>query len=274
MTQGVVQSVDRAMRLLWEVHDRPGISLTEASGGVGLLPSTALRLLSTLEQHGVVERDRSTRGFRVGANALALGSAAGTSNGLIAIRLEPAVRALAAAVREQVSLAVLAGRSVEHMVTIDGADLAGHELLLRAPGARRDTNLNATALGKVFLAFAPEHMADELIGGLSFIATAGHTITEADKFRRDLKQVRRQGYAYSIDENTAHVAGVAAPVTSADRTRCVAAVAVHGPSVRLTADRLRSITPTVTAAGEECSQLVAGLLRLPNGDHPGTRLRA
>lgn len=255
MTQ-TVQAVDRALRLLWEVHARPEASLTELSSTVGLLPSTALRLLSTLERHGVVERDTMTRGFRMGPSALALGGGTSNRNALTSARLEPVVQRLSHTVLEQVSLAVLAGRLVERVLTVDGAREGGHEVILRPNRGRLDGNLNATALGKVFLAFAADPVADDIISSLSFVATASRTITDPETLRKHLRRVRQQQIAYSIAENTQHVAGVAAPILSSDRKRCLAAIAVHGPSSRLNAKHLRDIAPILRAAAVECTLIL------------------
>lgn len=256
MQKAVVQSVDRALRLMWQVRDRPGITLTELSAAGSLLPSTALRLMGTLEHHRLVERDRVTKGYRLGPAALSLaGNGGGPADMSLSVRLEPAVEELAAHTGEQTSLAILEGRCVQHLLTIDGASRAGQEVILRSPRGRRDANLNATALGKVFLAFAPTEVVEDILHGLTFEQTAEHTITDPEQFRRHLAQVRRRGHAFSIEENTNLVAGVAAPIRRDDVV--VAALAVHGPSARLTPSRLRAIAPDVVAAAGKCSAMLA-----------------
>jgi DNA-binding IclR family transcriptional regulator len=252
MTQNVVQSVDRALRLMWQVRDHPGITLTALSSAGELLPSTTLRLMGTLQQHRLVERDRATKGYRLGPAAFSLsGDSHNRSNISLAARLQPIVDELAGAVHEQVSLAVLEGRCVEHILSIDGASQAGQELILRSPRGRRDANVNATALGKAFLAHAPADVRDDIIAGLSFEKTASDTITDAEELRRHLAQVRRRGCAFSINENTDLVAGVAAPIRQNEIV--IAALAVHGPSARLSASRLRAIAPVVRKAAADCS---------------------
>lgn len=251
-----VKSVDKALRLLWEVHARPGISLTGLSTKLGLQASTALRLLVTLERHALVTRDPASKGFSVSPAVQALASGAGSPAALIAARLRPVARRLAETVHEQVSIAVLSGRSVEHVLKIDGAAAVGQDLILRPDQPRRDSNLNATALGKVFLSFAPDSVADDIIDNLTLQATATNTITDLTILRRHLDRIRRQKVAYSIRENTEHVSGVAAPILITGDHHCVAAIAVHGPSIRLRASRLRDITPLVRAAGVECARLL------------------
>ncbi|TIO87384.1 MAG: MarR family transcriptional regulator, partial [Mesorhizobium sp.] len=52
-----VQSLDRALRILAIVADASGLSLSEIAARSGIAASTAYRMLTTLENHGMVEFD-------------------------------------------------------------------------------------------------------------------------------------------------------------------------------------------------------------------------
>ena len=78
------------MDLLAEVCDQGEISLADCARRAGLAPSTALRLLRTLEASGLVSRD--DRGlFQAGLRLIQLGAAALGRQSLVA-RAEPAMR--------------------------------------------------------------------------------------------------------------------------------------------------------------------------------------
>lgn len=69
---GNVRAVDRAFALLLAFgEDDPALSLAEAARRAGLHVTTALRLLGTLERHGVVQRVPG--GYALGAQLLVLG---------------------------------------------------------------------------------------------------------------------------------------------------------------------------------------------------------
>ncbi|MCL2393644.1 MAG: helix-turn-helix domain-containing protein, partial [Acidimicrobiaceae bacterium] len=51
-----VQSVDRALRLVEILAGRQAAGVTELASVLGVHKSTASRLLSTLERHGIVEQ--------------------------------------------------------------------------------------------------------------------------------------------------------------------------------------------------------------------------
>jgi IclR family acetate operon transcriptional repressor len=73
---GSTRTVERALGLLAEVCAEESLTLTECARRAQLPPSTALRLLRTLEASGFVERDRDgsfhsgTRVIQIGATAL------------------------------------------------------------------------------------------------------------------------------------------------------------------------------------------------------------
>lgn len=255
MTQPPVQSVDRALRLLWGVHKRPGATLSELAASAGLIPSTTLRLLATLERHELVERDAATRGYRVGPGAIVLAGVVNAAHEHIRETLEPRLRTLAHAAREQAAIGALEGNSYRHIAVVDGATSAGEDVILRPPGTRRHPNLNATAIGKVLLAHARPELAEELISQLTFERTASRTITDAGQLRRQLELVRRNRYATSVDENTDQVRGIAAPIRDGTGD-VVAALSVNGPTTRLPRSRLRELLPLLRQGAEDCSALL------------------
>ncbi len=70
-----VQSLDRALRVLTVVADGDGLSLSEIAAKAELAPSTAYRMLTTLEGSAMVEFDRTDQLWSVGVGAYRIGSA-------------------------------------------------------------------------------------------------------------------------------------------------------------------------------------------------------
>jgi DNA-binding IclR family transcriptional regulator len=257
MAQSSVQSVDRALTMLWAVCRNPGRSLSELANLVDVMPSTALRLLTTLEGHELLDRDNTTRRYRLGAGVFRLAGIVNIAHEEIRVRLEPRLRELAGIVHEQVAVGVLDGTSQVNIAIIDGARDAGEEVLLRSDGNQRRHNLNATAVGKILLAYAAgDDKRDEIIDQLAFEQTAGHTIINPQRLRRHLAQVRKSGYATCIDENRPDVCGVAAPLFGLNE-QLIAALCINGPANRLPPDRLRALLPVLRKTAGECSEILA-----------------
>ena len=69
-----MQSLDRALRILAIVADGDGLSLSEDRGAQsGLAASTAYRMLTTLDAHGMVEFDQADQLWSVGVADLSHG---------------------------------------------------------------------------------------------------------------------------------------------------------------------------------------------------------
>jgi urocanate hydratase len=76
------RTVERALALLAEVSGGAGVTLSECARRTGLAPSTALRLLRTLEATGFVEKRGS--GYTPGARLIQLGALALGRQSLVA----------------------------------------------------------------------------------------------------------------------------------------------------------------------------------------------
>ncbi|MCW2783501.1 MAG: IclR family transcriptional regulator [Marmoricola sp.] len=98
------RTVDRALALLAEVCAEESISLAECARRAGLPPSTALRLLRTLESSGFVARDAGG-GFGAGARLIQLGASALGKQTLVRLA-EPALLRIVAATGESAYLSI------------------------------------------------------------------------------------------------------------------------------------------------------------------------
>jgi len=148
-------------------------------------------------------------------------------------------------------LAVDSGESV-NLGVLDGAEVV---VLLCIPSAQRlrfdqtagsRVPAHASAMGKSLLAFAadPEATIDALP---DLAALTGHSITSREDLRSALDEVRERGWSLNDEEREAGVRTVAAPVLGPEGT-AQSAIAVQGPTVRMTDDRLADLAGLVRAA--------------------------
>jgi len=75
MSEQSTRTVERALSLLADVCEKGSTTLADASRAVDLAPSTALRLLRTLESSGFVRRDEEGS-YRAGSRLMQLGAQA------------------------------------------------------------------------------------------------------------------------------------------------------------------------------------------------------
>lgn len=236
-------SLRRALTVLDHVREHSGLTLTQLSEGVGLSKSTVLRLTAPLVEARLLDRDRKSGVFRLGHGTLRLGQAYLATLDLRAVAAEESHR-LMSEVRETVHLVV---HDHPHVVYIDKVENDTSVRMASRIGSRGP--LHSTAVGKAILAWQPE----ESLTGLALEPRTKQTITDAERLRTELAQVRRRGYAVDDRENEPEVRCVAAPIFNHDGV-AAAALSVSGLTSRITAARVRELGPLVAAAATRISR--------------------
>ena len=242
-----VQSVARAAELLKALgaHGGPA-SVFDLADRCGLNRSTAWRILATLEDEGLVERDPATGRYEIGYALVALGAAAGHEP--LIRRAHPALRALAEACLETASLAVPRGMQLVYVDQVQAPHVMAADWLGRA------TPLHATSTGRALLAWLSEDdIGAALPGRLERFTDT--TITTRPVLRTELAQVRARGYAISRGELEPALWGVSAPVL--DGGRPVAVVSVWGVESRIRARGLDALGARTLAAADEIAAAAA-----------------
>lgn len=227
-----VGSVDHALQLLLLLREQPDLRVTAAARQLGVAPSTAHRLLSTLEHRGFVTQDRLTRAYRVGPALIELGFSSSRAIDLRGVS-EPYLRAVTLSLGETVNLLVLQEGSVRFVAGFEADQrIRTHVLtgtLLPA---------YATSGGKVLLAELPRETLRALYPrGLRKFTAQTKTFTELVD---ELALVLMRGYAINNEESVEGLSAIAVPLR--DRGgRTIAAVAMSAPSTRLPPDRVREV---------------------------------
>ena len=207
--------------------------------------STAFRLVATLEAHGLVEQIDGRGKYRLGVGLLRLAGAT-TARLDVVQEARPISRKLAADTGETVNVAVLADRSALYLDQV-----AGSSALQSHNWVGQHIPLHATANGKVLLLDL-----DDDRQGRDARPAAGlhrhHRSRTRDKLRKELAQVREQGYAVAVDELEVGLAAIAAPIHNAHGD-VIASMSVSGPTFRLTEERIDEIIPPMVEAAAEVS---------------------
>jgi DNA-binding IclR family transcriptional regulator len=242
-----VQSVDRALSILETLAEfGEELGVTELGRRLGVHKATASRLVSTLAEHGLVERSPNSDRYRLGLGLVRLATAA--TSGLELIReARPILVQLAEESRETANLAVLDGDSV---VNIDQVTPPHQVVSVNWVGRR--TPLHCTSSGKVLLAHLPEEDRARLLRGALQPRTP-NTVVDRELLEAQLLEADVKGFAWTIEELEVGLNAVAAPVRDASGT-VVAAVSVSGPAYRLTPRRIRDCGRLVRNAGADLSR--------------------
>jgi len=221
---GVLQSVAAALDLLDCFAADEELGVIEVGKRLGVAKSTAHRLLTTLMSRGLIEQNTANGKYRLGLRLYELGQLAVTR-----YDLRTGARSLMEELRE------VTGWTIQLSVP-SGVDTLTLERLqtLRSFKAKADWSrripAHGTAQGKALCAFDPDFARRRIDAGLPELTP--NTITNVAKFRAELEQITRRGYATATGESVADISSVAAPVIDW-RGRAVAALAINGPPAEM-----------------------------------------
>lgn len=221
----MIRSVDRAVAILDLLAQDGWRAGAEVARELGVHRSTALRLLGTLERHGLVERDPRTAKYRLGGRLTQLASAVrGETDLRQAAR--PVCERLARALGETVTVDVLDG---DEIVPIEQASGSTSVVNVNWLGTRNP--VHCTASGKVILAFASDAVRQRLLARPLERRTP-NTIVDLGELLGQLAAAREAGFARTSEELEVGLDAIAAPVHSAEG-EVVGALDVSGPAHRL-----------------------------------------
>jgi len=222
------QAALRAVRLLKIFsNERPEMSLAELSKASGLNKTTTHRLLRALQSEGLIDRNAATSAYSLGPALMALGVQALSSNDLRR-RVRPLLRMLAKETGETATLEVPVEDS---MLILD--EVAGSHVLGTAGNIGTRWPIHATSTGKVWLAFDESGM-DRLHEDLRPLTAK--TEVRKDAFPAQLAEIRRRGYAVSVDELEEGFTAIATVIRGA-LGDVQGALSIGGPTQRLNAAR-------------------------------------
>ena len=241
-----VQSVQRAISVLFVVtqSDRP-LGLSEISRRINLDKATVLRLLATLEDSKLVQKDPVTKNYSGGTNLFRLSNS--WRNDIRQV-CGPHLRALSEKVNETICL--ICPRDLER-ICIESIPAQNQELTI-VPTIGTANPIYAGASGKVLMAYMSPQEADRVIEktGLKPVTEIG--ITDRELLISHLENVRERGYDYSISDVTTGASALATPIFGAEK-QIVAALTVRGPEVRMSVAKMKQMVPWLIKTSDEIS---------------------
>ena len=245
MNAGPVGSVARAIALLDAVAESEGgARVNELARRIGVNPSTASRLLSTLEAGGLVERTPEGP-YRLGLKLVALSDhVLGQLD--VRDRARPWLIWLVEETGETATLSVPGGGEA---ITVDFVPSPSSVVSLARLG--RPSVAHATAAGKAMLAFGPPAPSRELT------RFTERTITDPDALAEELERVRGAGVAEAVGEREPDLNALAAPVLGRGG-ELAAILGLQGPAARLPAGTRRNLRDPLVRAARELGQALGG----------------
>jgi DNA-binding IclR family transcriptional regulator len=219
-----IPAVARAVDLLeLVVSSERGLTLSEVSQKLGIVKSSAHRLISSLLVRGYLQRSLDGRHYVLGMRALLFADAAVALAQLRTV-FSPHAQRLA----EESGLTVLGGvlGGIQGVVFLKVASPRDNY-----PGAfvGHHFDYHCTAMGKALVAFQSEKELSKIFREKDFPRHTPKTVSSVEQLKADLAAIRSRGYAINNEELDLGARAVAAPVFD-HMGRVVASICVRGSS--------------------------------------------
>jgi IclR family acetate operon transcriptional repressor len=187
-------------------HARPALGLTEIVAAVGLPKTTVFRLLSSLAARGFCEFDPQASKYSLGFELVRLADIRRRQNNVHDIAI-PVMREIRNEVNETVILSVRSGDSRVHIDFVEGLHPMRRmaDLGVGAP-------LYAGAASKVLLAGMEDDAIEAYLARTDLKAFQKTTITNRNVLWREVRAIRKRGFAESKGELFAGGGALAAPI--------------------------------------------------------------
>jgi DNA-binding IclR family transcriptional regulator len=240
--QSSIQVIDRMVALLDAIAERPGsVTLKDLSKITQLHPSTAFRILTSLSEHGFIERTLTGQ-YQLGVKLLQLGSRV---QGRLDLRREahPILEWLRDEINETVNLIV---RESDEVVYLERYTPSRMMRVEQTIGGHMP--LHVTAVGKLFLAEMGAEACLDYAERTGLPPRTPHSIKESAALWRAVKKALQQGYALDDQEAELGVGCIGIPVRDSTG-RMIAGISVSVPIERRNADWIA----TVKQAGDTLS---------------------
>jgi IclR family pca regulon transcriptional regulator len=227
------------------------LGIADIADSLGMSRSTTHRYVITLVALGYLEQGAS-RKYRLGLRVTDLGMSALNSAGLRE-HSHPELEELRQRTSYTAGLGVLDGEEVLYVDRARGLrrEQSSETMPDPQPGSRLPAH--CTAIGKLLLAYLPEHEQRELIAKMTLTKRGPNTITAKKALRDELERIRQEGLAVNDQELAPELRTLAAPVR--DQTGAVrAAVNLSVPSATTPlAELVDSLGPQLVATAERIS---------------------
>jgi len=242
------KTVDKAMQILHTFSEAsPELSISELSQKLGMHKSVVSRMVQTLRDWKMLEKDAVTGRIRVGESAFRIGQLFSWHTSLARIA-KPLLERLARDTGQAAHLSVL---DRTFSLVVAGADSPKALRVIMRIGEHRC--LHSTAGGKLMLAYSDPQLLDSIIKDPGLSALTAETITSPEQLRSELDTIRRNGLAWNQGENTVGAGAVAAPVFDSTG-RLAGALSVVYPLNAVSKPELNAIADRVVLVAREFSR--------------------
>lgn len=224
MNRGVPQSsiVSKCATVIDLVCKSPrALGLSEITQVTGLPKSSVHRLLSILQEEGLLVFEAANNGYAPGPRLINWSTGTLSVNDLPSLA-RPMMETLSKQTDCHVALAILNGTNVLFIATVD--PVVPYRL---SPSVGEQSPSYCTAVGKVLLSQLNPARLELVLEQITFERFTELTHAAPENLNQELKRVRSEGFGECDREEFLQIAGIGTPIFDHNNF-CIAAVSIWG----------------------------------------------
>lgn len=251
MQANTVQALDRGLLLLRTLTREGSVTLSDLALRVGMPPSSAHRVLATLQKHEFVEFDEGTQKWAIGIEAFRVGNAYLVRTNLV----DTARKVMRRLMEETGETANLAIANDGDVVFLSQVETHNPIRAFFRPGTR--SPMHATGIGKALMANLERREVEKLLQKTGLPEFTAKTLTSPEALFDDLGKTRDRGWSFDDEEHYSGMRCVASTIYNSFGD-AIAGISVSGPTVRFPDNSVVALGPKVKRAAEEITTLIGG----------------
>jgi IclR family acetate operon transcriptional repressor len=224
-------------------EDTDGLTLSQLARALAAPKTSLLNLLPALTESGYLEQTDGR--YNLGPRMFAL-SGTVVRRRQFTLFARPSLAHLVEDVGETASLAVI-DRTSDVAVYVDS--IASRSAINYTVPIGQIRPLYASVAGKVLLAYQSKDYIAQYLKRTPLIPRTTRTITSKTRLAKELTEIRRNGWAGTVEESSEGVSGFASPIFDREG-QVIAAISIGGPAKRVFDKRERCRTAVQEAAAE------------------------
>jgi len=251
--QSQFKSLIRAIDILGLLEEKTVLTVAEISDLLGFPRSTTYKYLAVMREYRFVDYDQSLGKYKLGMKLFELGN---TVQNRIAIDriAHPYMEELSNELGETVGLTVLDGNCALYVEKVEPESNRPMVILLRK-GIRFP--LHAGAASKILLAHQQDARIETFLKTQKLVKYTEKTIIDPDKLRKEVKAIRKAGYAFSEEEIDLGVRALAVPIFDHEG-KIAAGLVVFGPVQRIDDQKKEKILKSILECSKKISERIGG----------------
>ena len=247
------KSLLRAIDILDLLEQNAALSVTEISDLLSFPRSTTYKYLAVMRECRFVDYDQSLEKYKLGMKLFELGNA--VQNRLAIHRIaHPYMEELSNQLGETVGLTALDRNDAVYVEKVEPETNSTMVILsrrvIRFP-------LHAGAASKILLAYQQDERIETFLKTQKLVKYTEKTIVDPDKLRKEVRAIRKAGYAFSEEEIDVGVRALAAPVFDHEG-KIAAGLVVFGPAQRIDDHKKEKILKAIFECSKKISSRIGG----------------